>query len=196
MTERAGCLRFKRPFGADTASIERSTSILLLSYSLTSVSRLSIRAGACHMSTPLGFWKVEEKKKMGRSRKYGDAPMPELFEVDNALQSLIDRGVAPDPRGFEGEYRSTIAAVLEEAKLEVPADQRPILGGRRGHHSEHLGHLLAVMSFSTVRCSRSAAFGTPATSRRTQRTNRRRRASVSTWSNRSIGSASRCAPRY
>ena len=27
----------------------------------------------------------------------------------------------------------------------MPADQRPILGGRRGHHSEHLGHLLAVM---------------------------------------------------
>jgi len=34
-----------------------------------------------------------------------------------------------------------------EAKLEAPADQMPILGGRRGHHSEHLGHLLAVMQF-------------------------------------------------
>ena len=32
-------------------------------------------------------------------------------------------------------------------KLDAPADQRPILGGRRGHHSEHLGHLLAVMQF-------------------------------------------------
>ena len=29
--------------------------------------------------------------------------------------------------------------------LQLPPDQRPILGGRRGHHSEHLGHLLAVM---------------------------------------------------
>jgi ring-1,2-phenylacetyl-CoA epoxidase subunit PaaC len=37
--------------------------------------------------------------------------------------------------------------VLAEAQLESPADQRPILGGRRGHHSEHLGHLLAVMQF-------------------------------------------------
>jgi len=37
--------------------------------------------------------------------------------------------------------------VLAEAKLTAPADQRPILGGRRGHHSEHLGHLLAVMQF-------------------------------------------------
>ncbi|MDP9163588.1 MAG: phenylacetate-CoA oxygenase subunit PaaI, partial [Pseudomonadota bacterium] len=32
-----------------------------------------------------------------------------------------------------------------EATLAVPDDQRPILGGRRGHHGEHLGHLLAVM---------------------------------------------------
>ena len=73
--------------------------------------------------------------------------VPELFEVDELLHALIDRGTAPDPRQFEEEYRSTIASVLAEARLEVPADQRPILGGRRGHHSEHLGHLLAVMQF-------------------------------------------------
>src|SRR5206468_976536 len=73
--------------------------------------------------------------------------IPELFEVDETLEALIDRGVAPDPRSFEGEYRSAVAAVLNEAQLEAPAEQRPILGGRRGHHSEHLGHLLAVMQF-------------------------------------------------
>jgi ring-1,2-phenylacetyl-CoA epoxidase subunit PaaC len=37
--------------------------------------------------------------------------------------------------------------VLEEATLEVPKEQRPILGGRRGHHSEHLGHILAPMQY-------------------------------------------------
>jgi ring-1,2-phenylacetyl-CoA epoxidase subunit PaaC len=40
-----------------------------------------------------------------------------------------------------------IAATLTEAMLPVPPDQRAILGGRRGHHSEHLGHLLAVMQY-------------------------------------------------
>jgi ring-1,2-phenylacetyl-CoA epoxidase subunit PaaC len=73
--------------------------------------------------------------------------VPELFEVDETLQAAIHRGIAPDPREFEAEYRSAIAAVLAEAQLEMPADQRPILGGRRGHHSEHLGHLLAAMQF-------------------------------------------------
>ena len=71
--------------------------------------------------------------------------VPELFEVDQLLTGLIERGVAADPRQFEDEYRSAIAAVLAEAKLAAPANQRAILGGRRGHHGEHLGHLLAVM---------------------------------------------------
>ena len=73
--------------------------------------------------------------------------VPELLEVDEGLQAAIGSGIACDPRSFEEEYRSAIAAVLADAQLEPPSDQRPILGGRRGHHSEHLGHLLAVMQF-------------------------------------------------
>jgi len=73
--------------------------------------------------------------------------IPELFEVDEVLAELVERGIAADPREFAAEYRAAIGAVFAEAKLEAPADQRPILGGRRGHHSEHLGHLLAVMQF-------------------------------------------------
>lgn len=71
--------------------------------------------------------------------------VPELFEVDEVVSTLVERGVAPDPREFEGEYRAAMLDVLAEAQLALPVDQRPILGGRRGHHGEHLGHLLAVM---------------------------------------------------
>lgn len=73
--------------------------------------------------------------------------VPELFEVDEPLGRLIGRGIAADPRDFEAEYRLALAATLAEARLQSPRDQRPILGGRRGHHSEHLGHLLAVMQY-------------------------------------------------
>ena len=73
--------------------------------------------------------------------------IPELFEVDETQEQLIADGAAPDPREFEEEYRSALAAVLVEAKLKAPAEQRPILGGRRGHHSEHLGHILAPMQY-------------------------------------------------
>lgn len=73
--------------------------------------------------------------------------VPELFELDETLAALVERGIAVNPQTFEDEYRAAIGAVLGEAKLATPAEQRPILGGRRGHHSEHLGHLLAVMQF-------------------------------------------------
>src|SRR5215203_6739592 len=46
--------------------------------------------------------------------------VPELFEVDESLQTLVDRGVAPDPREFESEYRAAINAVLAEAQLQAP----------------------------------------------------------------------------
>jgi ring-1,2-phenylacetyl-CoA epoxidase subunit PaaC len=73
--------------------------------------------------------------------------VPELFEVDEKLEAMVGLQTVPDPRSLERDYRAAIADVLAEAELDVPPDQRPILGGRRGHHSEHLGHLLAVMQF-------------------------------------------------
>ena len=95
----------------------------------------------------LGDGTEESARRMAEGLDWCWRFVPELFEVDETLQAAIDGGIAPDPREFEAEYRSAIAAILAEAKLEAPADQRPILGGRRGHHSEHLGHLLAVMQF-------------------------------------------------
>jgi ring-1,2-phenylacetyl-CoA epoxidase subunit PaaC len=102
---------------------------------------------ASEWTVRLGDGTEESARRMADGLHWCWRFMPELFEVDETLQALIERGVAPDPRAFEDEYRSAIAAVLADAKLDAPADQRPILGGRRGHHSEHLGHLIAVMQF-------------------------------------------------
>jgi len=95
----------------------------------------------------LGDGTEESARRMADGLDWCWRFVPELFEVDELLGRLIERKVAADPREFEDEYRSAIAAVLAEGKLQAPADQRPILGGRRGHHSEHLGHLLAVMQY-------------------------------------------------
>ena len=95
----------------------------------------------------LGDGSDESARRMAEGLDWNWRFIPELFEVDEALERAIHAGIAADPRGFEEEYRSAIAAVLAEAQLQPPGDQRPILGGRRGHHSEHLGHLLAVMQF-------------------------------------------------
>jgi ring-1,2-phenylacetyl-CoA epoxidase subunit PaaC len=95
----------------------------------------------------LGDGTEESSRRMAEGLDWNWRFVPELFEVDATLQAAIDQGIAPDPGEFQEEYRSAIGAVFAEAQIEPPADQRPILGGRRGHHSEHLGHLLAVMQF-------------------------------------------------
>jgi ring-1,2-phenylacetyl-CoA epoxidase subunit PaaC len=95
----------------------------------------------------LGDGTEESARRMAEGLDWCWRFIPELFEGDETLEALIGRGVAPDPGRFEEEYRLAIGAVLNEGQLEAPAEQRAILGGRRGHHSEHLGHLLAAMQF-------------------------------------------------
>ena len=102
---------------------------------------------AAEWTIRLGDGTAESARRMAEALDWCWRFVPELFEVDETLQAVVDCSIAPDPRQFEAEYRSAIGAVLAEARLEQPADQRPILGGRRGHHSEHLGHLLAVMQY-------------------------------------------------
>ena len=46
------------------------------------VGAASISSAKTGMVTPLGFWKVQEKKKMHRSRKYDNAPMPFMQRID------------------------------------------------------------------------------------------------------------------
>jgi ring-1,2-phenylacetyl-CoA epoxidase subunit PaaC len=102
---------------------------------------------ASEWTVRLGDGSEESARRMADGLDWCWRFIPELFEVDETLEALIARGTAPDPRSFEDEYRSSLATMLSEAKLDPPEDQRPILGGRRGHHSEHLGHILAPMQY-------------------------------------------------
>ena len=61
------------------------------------------------------------------------------------VDELFDpRDGAPSHRA---EWEARIARVLAEGGLEQPKPRRGVLGGRAGHHSEHLGHLLSEMQF-------------------------------------------------
>ena len=55
-----------------------------------------------------------------------------------------EKGGTPSLRG---EWDARIAATLADARLELPKPRRGTKGGREGHHSEHLGHLLSEMQF-------------------------------------------------
>ena len=95
----------------------------------------------------LGDGTEESRRRMQDGLEWNWRFVPELFEMDDLALEAASRGIAPDLTSFQGEYDLAVRAVVEEATLELPRPQRPILGGRRGHHSEHLGHLLCTMQF-------------------------------------------------
>jgi ring-1,2-phenylacetyl-CoA epoxidase subunit PaaC len=95
----------------------------------------------------LGDGTEESRRRMEDGLAWNWRFVPELFEMDDIAAFMAERGIGADLAAFRGDYDRQIASVLAEATLQPPPDQRPILGGRRGHHSEHLGHLLAVMQF-------------------------------------------------
>jgi ring-1,2-phenylacetyl-CoA epoxidase subunit PaaC len=71
----------------------------------------------------------------------------ELFAMDDVDAAALKAGVGVDKAALRAEWDERIDAVLAEATLERPAARRPVLGGRTGRHSEHLGHLLSEMQF-------------------------------------------------
>jgi len=71
----------------------------------------------------------------------------ELFGCDAVEETLIAAGVAVDPAALRPDWEKTVGDVLAEATLKPPAASWTQSGGRRGLHSEHLGHLLAEMQF-------------------------------------------------
>jgi ring-1,2-phenylacetyl-CoA epoxidase subunit PaaC len=95
----------------------------------------------------LGDGTDESRRRMAAGLDWNWRFIPELFEMDDIAIAAAGRGIGANPAAFREDYDRRIRAVLAEATLEAPKDQRPILGGRRGHHSEHLGHLLAPMQF-------------------------------------------------
>jgi ring-1,2-phenylacetyl-CoA epoxidase subunit PaaC len=95
----------------------------------------------------LGDGTEESRRRMEEGLDWNWRFIPELFEMDAVATEAAARGIGADVTLFREDYDRRIRTVLAEATLEAPNDQRPILGGRRGHHSEHLGHVLAVMQF-------------------------------------------------
>lgn len=69
----------------------------------------------------------------------------EMFAVDDSERGLIDAGIAIDPESLRTQWLATVARVIDEATLKLPANDWMQKGGRFGHHTEHLGHLLSEL---------------------------------------------------
>lgn len=95
----------------------------------------------------LGDGTDESRTRMIRGLDWMWRFADELFEMDEVERALAARGLAADKEAFRLAWDGRIASVLAEAGLSLPAPRRPVVGGRRGNHSEHLGHLLSEMQF-------------------------------------------------
>jgi ring-1,2-phenylacetyl-CoA epoxidase subunit PaaC len=69
----------------------------------------------------------------------------ELFEADELELRLAESGVAVDPATLRERWLAEASRLIEVATLGLPAGTFMQSGGRRGRHTEHLGHMLAEM---------------------------------------------------
>ena len=71
--------------------------------------------------------------------------VPELFEADDLDRQVAASGFGIDPSTLRGDFDAALEEVLARATLKRPAEIRGPRGGKLGRHSEHLGHMLAVL---------------------------------------------------
>lgn len=95
----------------------------------------------------LGDGTEESKQRMSAGLDWMWRFADELFEMDDIDAAAIAAGVGVEKVALRPAWDSRVDAVLADATLERPASRRPVIGGRAGRHSEHLGHLLSEMQF-------------------------------------------------
>lgn len=82
----------------------------------------------------------------GRMQAALEGEWPHVEELFGPVdEALVAAGVAVDPPALRAATLARIEEVVVEATLSVPQVSPAIGGGRRGLHTEHLGHLLAEM---------------------------------------------------
>ncbi|WP_298154345.1 1,2-phenylacetyl-CoA epoxidase subunit PaaC [Flavobacterium sp.] len=71
----------------------------------------------------------------------------ELFYQTDADKAMVSEGIGVDVTLLKPEFHAHVAAVLEEATLQVPDMKYFQKGGKQGIHSEHMGYLLADLQY-------------------------------------------------
>ena len=69
----------------------------------------------------------------------------EMFEADDVERTLVAQGVAPDVQSIPPKWNAVVSDVLSRATLVIPNEPFAMTGGRKGRHTESLGHMLSEM---------------------------------------------------
>jgi ring-1,2-phenylacetyl-CoA epoxidase subunit PaaC len=71
----------------------------------------------------------------------------ELFEMNEIENEMVTQKIGVDCSSIQVEWDQIIDEVLSEATLKRPENTHMTSGGRKGIHTEHLGHLLSDMQY-------------------------------------------------
>jgi ring-1,2-phenylacetyl-CoA epoxidase subunit PaaC len=69
----------------------------------------------------------------------------ELFSADDVDEQMAAAGIGPRLAPLQARWSAQIDEVLREATLAPPPSTRYRWHGKRGMHTEHLGHMLTEM---------------------------------------------------
>lgn len=69
----------------------------------------------------------------------------EFFQADDVDRELASTGVGADLESVRASWEPLVREQLARAALKVPDVPMRMTGGRKGKHTEHLGHMLAEM---------------------------------------------------
>ena len=69
----------------------------------------------------------------------------EMFQADEVDREIAAAGIGPDLAALQPKWDAVVRDVFTRATLVVPEDPPAMTGGRRGRHTESLGHMLAEM---------------------------------------------------
>ena len=72
---------------------------------------------------------------------------PEMFSMDELESGLAASGVAVDRAAIADAWDVQVRSTLDTAGVSIPDSSWQVDGGRRGLHTEHLGHLLSELQF-------------------------------------------------
>ncbi len=69
----------------------------------------------------------------------------EMFQADDVDRAMLAEGIGADVEGIKPKWEAVVKDVFTRATLSIPNDPPAMTGGRRGRHSESLGHMLSEM---------------------------------------------------
>ena len=71
----------------------------------------------------------------------------EFFMMDKVDEQMKKEKIGVDRKNLKLIWLKNIKNIFRQAKLDIPTETNMISGGKKGLHTEHLGHLLSDMQY-------------------------------------------------